>query len=92
MYRDISSVSDQNAYIGNTIRGSIYLASSAGIHRYDGKETAAWVQDWRSRRAVAKFLTVVDDVLWSIGFNDVVSFDGEKWKRLAIPQSLEDEE
>ena len=93
VYHDVSSVSDQNAYIGICdYRGSIYLASSAGIHRYDGKETRRVGTGLEEPPRGCQILTVVDDVLWSIGFNDVVSFDGEKWKRLAIPQSLEDEE
>ena len=61
-------------------QGKIYVASMTNLFTLEGNELVE--VDFGEMEIPSCYnLTSVDDVLWSIGKNDVVSFNGNAWQR-----------
>lgn len=66
-------------------KGQVWLSSANALYTYTlgtlSKVETGLVPKLRN----AHRLQVVDDVLWSFGYDDIARFDGEKWMRFVCP-------
>jgi len=62
-------------------KDEIYISTLKGVYRID-EEGLSKVDFGRTTPATTYKLSACDDVLWSIGRSDIVSFDGKKWSRI----------
>ncbi|MQB41786.1 hypothetical protein [Rhizobium sp. ICMP 5592] len=65
--------------------GQVFLATEIGLYIYDGGSVrriqTGLVPDYRD----GHILQVADGLLWSIGYADIVHFDGANWGRVPFP-------
>jgi hypothetical protein len=63
-----------------SFRGKIYVASFSTLYELDGQKL---IPVDLSEAAATTFhtLTAAEDVMWSIGGEDILSFDGAKWQK-----------
>jgi hypothetical protein len=69
----------------------IYLASAPKLFMYDPNQPELGIQEVETGLVPevqdSHIVNSKDGVLWSIGFKDIVKFDGEKWERIHHPDN-----
>ncbi|UVH56359.1 hypothetical protein NWF24_26465 [Variovorax paradoxus] len=85
-FKDVSELDDTRSYVDITsYDGQIFLATERGLYVHDNGTTRRVQTGLDPDHADGHVLQVVDGVLWSIGYADIVRFDGSRWERIAFP-------
>lgn len=87
-FRNVSSENDNQTLLSITkFLGVLYVSSSLGIYRFNGKQLEAVRTSLAPEIADANLLESTANSLWSFGFKDLVRFDGMVWKRIKHPDN-----
>lgn len=74
------------AYVAVTVYdGRVFLATEKGLYAYDGGSVERIRTGLVPEHNDGHILQVADGLLWSIGYDDIVCFDGTNWKRIPFP-------
>nr|WP_298097921.1 hypothetical protein [uncultured Shinella sp.] len=65
--------------------GQVFLATNLGLYVYAGGSVSPVRTGLVPEHRDGHILEVIDGVLWSIGYEDVLRFDGIVWERIAFP-------
>jgi hypothetical protein len=85
-FKDVSELDDTRSYVDITsYDGQIFLATERGLYVHDNGTTRRVQTGLDPDHADGHVLQVVDGVLWSIGYADIVRFDGTAWERIPFP-------
>lgn len=78
---------DHNFWAIEKFRNKIYIAFDSGLYEYDGTSIAE-VDFGIEGDVDGHRLHANDGVLWSIGIDNLLVFDGHKWKRVVCPMNV----
>ncbi|WP_295982349.1 hypothetical protein [uncultured Variovorax sp.] len=85
-FTDVSALDDTRDYSGVAIYGGkVYLATSEGLFVREGDAIMPVDTGLLPAHVDGHVLQAVDGVLWSIGYRDIVRFDGARWERILFP-------
>ena len=85
-FKDVSELGDSRAYVSVvSYDGRIFLATETGLYTHANGSARRVRTGLVPEHDDGHILQVVDGVLWSIGYTDIVRFDGTSWERLPFP-------
>lgn len=83
---DVSATDDVRDYSDAEIyAGRLYLAAPEGLFVRENDAVVPVATGLAPECRDAHVLQVVDGVLWSIGYADILRFDGRAWERIPFP-------
>lgn len=83
---DVSALDDTRNYSDVAVHGGkVYLATAEGLFVREGDAVEPVDTGLVPAHQDGHVLQSVDGVLWSIGYRDIVRFDGTRWERIAFP-------
>lgn len=85
-FKDVSEIDDTRSYVDiASYDGQIFLATETGLYLHANGKAQRIRTGLDPDHSDGHILQVVDGMLWSIGYADIVRFDGTRWERIAFP-------
>lgn len=85
-FKSLLEPNQSRTYLSVTIyNGQVFLATNLGLYTYAGGSVSPVKTGLAPEYKDGHILQVVDGVLWAVGYEDIVRFDGRQWERITFP-------
>lgn len=85
-FRKVLEPDRNRSYVGVVAyEDQLFLATETGVYVYGSDAVRRLQTGLVPEHSDGHLLQVADGLLWSIGYADIVRFDGARWERLVFP-------
>lgn len=85
-FKDVSEIDDTRSYVDIACYdGQVFLATETGLYLHANGKTRPIRTGLDPDHTDGHILRVANGMLWSIGYVDILRFDGTSWERIEFP-------